>query len=314
MITINQKLKKTKIFTILLTVWSCMGVYSQQDPQFTQYMYNTMSVNPAYAGSRGHTTITALGRTQWVGFDGAPDTQTLSLDMPLGYTNVGLGINLVNDKIGPAHETFLDANVSYAIQTSETAKLALGLKLGGRVLNVDWSRGTLYHGQDPSFQQNINNKFLATVGAGVYYYTPKWYLGLSVPNFLRTEHYDGSNDLGVVAVERLHFFFIGGMVFDLNDDVKFKPAVLFKGVKGAPVSFDVSANFLFLKKFRAGVAWRLDDSISALAGFNVSDSLMIGYSYDLTTSNYRAYNSGTHEVILRYELLSAGRIHSPRFF
>ncbi len=315
--TINDlKTKKMNKFlktSLLLVLLISLEGFSQQDPQYTQYMYNTMSVNPAYAGSRGHTTITALGRTQWVGFEGAPDTQTLSYDTPLGFSGIGLGINLVNDKIGPTHETYLDANVSYTIRTGDEGNLALGLKLGGRLLNIDWTTGTILHQNDTSLPP-INNKFLPTLGAGVYYHTPKWYAGLSVPNFIRTDHYNGSGNIGKVSVERLHFFLIGGVVLDLSEDLKFKPAVLFKGVSGAPVSLDISANFLFNEKFRAGLAWRWDDSIAVLLGFQVSGGLNIGYAYDLTTSNYSNYNSGTHEVMLRYEIFREGPVKSPRFF
>ncbi|MCH3884973.1 PorP/SprF family type IX secretion system membrane protein [Tenacibaculum aquimarinum] len=306
----NIDILRINVSILILLLISVEGV-SQQDPQFTQYMYNTMSVNPAYAGSRGHTTITALGRTQWVGFDGAPDTQTLSYDTPLGYSGVGLGINLVNDKLGPSHETYIDANVSYTIRTGEDGNLALGLKLGGRLLNVDWSRGT-FQSPEPRFNTNINNKFLPTLGAGVYFHKPKWYVGLAVPNFIRTDHYD--DNIESIAVERLHFFLITGYVFDLSENIKFKPAALLKGVEGAPLSLDISANFLFNEKFRAGLAWRWDDSISALLGFQVSDGLNIGYAYDLTTSNYSNYNSGTHEVMLRYEIFREGPVKSPRFF
>ncbi len=306
----NIDILRINVSILILLLISVEG-FSQQDPQFTQYMYNTMSVNPAYAGSSGHTTITALGRTQWVGFDGAPDTQTLSYDTPLGYSGVGLGINLVNDKLGPSHETYLDANISYTIRTGNEGNLALGLKIGGRLLNVDWSRGT-FQSPEPRFNTNINNKFLPTLGAGVYYHKPKWYVGLAVPNFIRTDHYD--DNIESVAVERLHFFLITGYVFDLNESIKFKPAALLKGVQGAPLSLDISANFLFNEKFRAGLAWRWDDSISALLGFQVSDGLNIGYAYDLTTSNYSNYNSGTHEVMLRYEIFREGPVKSPRFF
>lgn len=279
-------------------------------------MYNTMTVNPAYVGSKGHAVITGLGRTQWVGFEGAPDTQTLSYDTSLGYTKVGLGVNLVNDKIGPSHETYLDANVSYTIETGVDGNLALGLKLGGRLLNIDWLKGKS-RDNDLNFtaDKNIVNKFLPTVGAGVYYYTPDWYVGLSVPNFLSSEHYD-ENIKGTfqTAVERMHFFLIAGYVFDINESIKFKPAALFKGVSGAPLSLDVSANFLFNERFRAGLAWRWDDSISALLGFQVTEALHIGYAYDLTTSNYNVANSGTHEIMLRYEIFKEARMKSPRFF
>lgn len=304
---------KKVLFIVFL---SCVtSMFSQQDPHYTQYMLNTMSVNPAYVGSKGHSVLTALGRTQWVGLSGAPDTQTLSYDSPIGYNGLGIGINLVNDKIGPSHETYLDANLSYTLETGEEGSLAFGLKLGGRLLNIDWSLGRSdIDGPDPTFAQNIVNKFLPTVGAGIYYHEPQWYVGLSVPNFLRQEHYDGNNAVGQTAIERLHYFLIAGYVFDLNDNIKFKPAGLVKLVFGAPISIDVSANFLINEKFRLGAAWRWDDSVAALLGAQVSKSLHIGYAYDLTTSNYNVVNSGTHEVLLRYEIFKDARIRSPRFF
>ncbi|WP_237275055.1 PorP/SprF family type IX secretion system membrane protein [Tenacibaculum ovolyticum] len=288
-------------------------IQAQQDPQYTQYMYNTTSVNPAYAGSRGNPVITAIGRMQWVGFDGAPNTQNLSYDTPLGYSGLGLGINLMNDEIGPSREIYLDANLSYTIETGEEGNLAFGLRLGGRLLNIDWSKGKANQ-DELAFKENIN-KFLPTIGAGIYYHEPQWYVGLSVPNILRKEHYD--EDLSIkqiTAVERMHFFLIAGYVYDINEDLKFKPAALLKAVSGAPLSLDVSANLLFNEKFRVGLGWRWDDSISALLGFQVSDELLIGYSYDLTTSNYNVTNTGTHEIMLQYQLLRDIKYRSPRFF
>lgn len=300
-------------YTIVLILCVISGINAQQDPQYTQYMYNTMSVNPAYAGSNGHSIINLLGRTQWIGVDGAPDTQTLSYDTPLGYSGVGLGINLTNDRIGPANEIFLDINGSYTIRTSDEGNLAFGLKLGGRHLNVDWSKGRVRNRDDKKLEGNIN-KFLPTIGAGMYYYTNKWYIGAAIPNFINTDHYEDSNNGGDVAQERLHLFLIGGYVFDLSESIKFKPAVLAKVVNGAPLSIDVSANFLFNEKFTAGLAWRWDDSISVLLGLQASKSLNIGFAYDLTTSNYSNYNSGTYELMLRYEMFKEQTMKSPRFF
>lgn len=313
---IKLKMKSLLTKKILLIVSICFitDAFSQQDPHYTQYMLNTMSVNPAYVGSKGHTVLTALGRTQWVGFEGAPDTQTLSYDSPLGYNGLGIGINLVNDKLGPSHETYLDGNVSYTIETGKEGNLAFGLKLGGRLLNIDWSIDRRVENNDITFAQNITNRFLPTIGAGIYYHETDWYIGLSVPNFLRQDHYDGSNAIGETAVERLHYFLIAGYVFHINESVKFKPAALAKLVFGAPLSIDLSANFLINDKFRVGAAWRWDDAISALLGFQVSDSLHIGYAYDLTTSNYNVANTGTHEVLLRYEIFKQARMKSPRFF
>ncbi|HBI40685.1 MAG TPA: hypothetical protein DDY16_07045 [Tenacibaculum sp.] len=229
------------------------------------------------------------------------------------YSGVGLGINLANDVIGPSRETYIDANVSYTVRTSDIGNLSFGLKLGGRLFNIDWTKGVYRDKGDEQLEAPIN-RFLPTIGAGVYYYTNKWYVGLAIPNILRTDHYDDTLAGGSVAVERMHYFFIAGYVFDLSESIKFKPAVLTKVVSGAPLSLDVSANFLFNEKFRAGVAWRWDDSISALLGFQITRPLHIGYAYDLTTSNYSNYNSGTHEVLLRYELFRPQTVKSPRFF
>jgi len=310
-----MKLFSSIILGLVICICICTDAVAQQDPQYTQYMYNTMSVNPAYVGSRGHTTITGLGRTQWVGLDGAPDTQTLSYETPLKYEGLGFGINLVNDKIGPSHETYLDANIAYAIETGDYGNLAFGLKLGGRLLNVDWSLGNR-NLNDSSYQNNIVNKFLPTIGAGIYYHEPDWYIGLSVPNFLNQEHYtyNEETEFDEIAVERMHMFLIAGLVFDLSPDIKFKPAALLKVVSGSPVSLDISANFMFVEKFRAGLAWRWGDSIAGLLGFQASESLYLGYAYDLTTSNYNVANSGTHEIMLRYEVFKQDRMKSPRFF
>lgn len=300
-------------YSLLLILCIITGINAQQDPQYTQYMYNTMTVNPAYAGSNGHSIINLLGRTQWVGIDGAPDSQTLSYDTALGYSGFGLGVNLTNDRIGPSSEVFLDVNGSYTIRTSDDGNLAFGLKLGGRHLNVDWNKGRVQNVSDKKLVGNIN-KFLPTIGAGLYYYTSNWYLGAAIPNFISTDHYDDSENGGSVAQERSHLFLIAGYVFDLSENIKFKPAALAKAVNGAPLSVDVSANFLFNEKFTAGLAWRWGDSISALLGFQASRSFYLGFAYDLTNSNYSNYNSGTYEVMLRYEMFKVKALKSPRFF
>lgn len=287
------------------------AIWGQQDPQYTQYMYNTMTINPGYAGSKDHTSFVALARTQWVGFSGAPETQTVSFQTPLGLSGLGLGINVMNDVLGPSQETAVEANLAYRIRTSERGNLALGFRAGGRLFNVDWSKGR-FQQPDAVFNENVNNRFLPTLGVGLYYYESNWYGGISVPNFLKTDHY---NDLAEsVAEEKLHYFIIAGYVFDLTQSIKFKPAVLSKIVSGAPISMDLSANFLWMDRFTLGLAYRWNDAISALAGLQVNERLFIGYGYDLTTSNFRNYNSGTHEVLLRYDIFKQPKLKSPRFF
>ncbi|WP_412986096.1 type IX secretion system membrane protein PorP/SprF [Pontimicrobium sp. IMCC45349] len=306
--------KSSLLKGLILLVFTLMinESFAQQDPQYTQYMYNTMTVNPGYAGQRDVLSITGLHRTQWVGLDGAPKTQSLGIHSPLRNERIGLGLSVVNDKLGPASETYVDANFSYTIPIDELGitKLSFGLKGGFHLLNTDWSEG-LYQNPDSAFSEDVS-LFSPTIGAGMYLHSDKWYLGLSVPNFITTKHYDDFEES--VAAERMHFYLIGGYVFDVSDSVKLKPAFLVKAVSGAPIIADISANALINEKFTLGLGYRWDDSFSGLAGFQVSDSVYIGYAYDYTTTNLNNYNSGSHEIMLRFELQQLGKILSPRFF
>ncbi|NRR90451.1 type IX secretion system membrane protein PorP/SprF [Winogradskyella undariae] len=296
---------------VLVFILTSTISFAQQDPQYTHYMFNTMSVNPAYAGQRETLSIVGLHRSQWVGIDGAPQTQSLSFHTPLRNERIGLGLNIVKDALGPASETFVDANVSYTIPlNANDLKLSFGVKGGIHLLDTDWSKGT-FRDADPAYQNNIN-LVSPMVGAGLYLHTRKWYLGLAVPNFIDTDHYDDYEES--VATERMHFYFIGGYVFNLSETTEFKPAFLVKGVSGAPLIADVSANFWFQKNFTLGVAWRWDDSVSALAGLQITPGMFVGYSYDMTTTGLSNYNSGSHELTLRFEIKRLGRILSPRFF
>ena len=296
---------------VLVFIMTSAISFAQQDPQYTHYMYNTLSVNPAYAGQRETLSVVGLHRSQWVGIDGAPMTQSLSIHSPLRNERIGLGLNIVSDALGPARETFIDANFSYTIPlNANDLKLSFGVKGGLHMLDTDWSKG-LYQNPDVLFNSNLN-LISPMIGAGVYMHTRKWYLGLAVPNFVDTDHYDDFQES--VATEQMHFYFIGGYVFNLSETTELKPAFLIKGVSGAPLIADVSANFWFQKKLTAGLAWRWDDSVSALVGLQVSPGMFIGYSYDMTTTGLNNYNSGTHEITLRFEVKRVGRILSPRFF
>ena len=304
--------------TIIITVAGLFMGHAQQDAQYTQYMYNTISVNPAYAGSRGVLSIAALHRSQWVGLDGAPTTQTLNFHTPVSK-NVGLGLSVVNDEIGNGtnQDTYIDAAFSYTVKTSEEGKLSFGLKAGGHLFNVDFTKLRNYGAE--SNLPNIDNKFSPNFGAGIYYHTDQFYAGLSVPNFLQTEHFDSSdtNSSSLIAQERMNFYLITGYVFDLKNNVKFKPAALVKAVKGAPLQIDLSANFLFNDKFSLGAAYRWDAAISALFGFQLNDQLMLGLAYDKETTDLGAttFNDGSFEIMLRYEFLNKyKRVITPRFF
>ena len=305
--------KSSLIKGLIVLVFILISSYSiaQQDPQYTHYMYNTLSVNPAYAGQRETLSVVGLHRSQWVGIDGAPQTQSLSIHSPLRNERIGLGLNIVKDALGPARETFVDANFSYTIPlNADDLKLSFGAKGGLHILDTDWSKGRF---QNPDVVFNNNLSLTSPmVGAGLYMHTRKWYLGLAVPNFLETKHYDDFQES--LATERMHFYFIGGYVFNISETTELKPAFLLKGVSGAPLIADVSANLWFQKNFTLGLAWRWDDSFSALAGLQVTPGMFVGYSYDMTTTGLNNYNSGTHEITLRFEVKRLGRILSPRFF
>jgi type IX secretion system PorP/SprF family membrane protein len=311
-------MKSGKIIKCGFSFWLFLtaGIaFAQQDPQYTQYMYNTINVNPAYAGSRGVTSVFLLHREQWIGLDGAPVTSTASLNKPINNTNLGYGISFVNDQIGISDENTVSIDVSYSIKTSEDYKLSFGIKGSANILSVDYSRLTLRNPEDAylSQQSNINNRFTPNFGTGIYLHSDRNYFGLSVPNLLETKHYN--DNISSVASDRMHFYLIAGSVFDLDSDIKFKPALMTKMVRGAPLQVDVSGNFLINEKVTLGVAYRWSAALSAMVGFQITDSWYIGYSYDAETTKLANYNSGSHEIFLRYELFNKyNKVVSPRFF
>lgn len=312
-----------KNLNVTLLILLVFGLYSvntsaQQDAQYTQYMYNTLSINPAYAGSRDVLSFVGLYRSQWVGLEGAPKTATVSLHSPVGK-NVALGLNIVNDEIFITNETYVDIDFSYTVKTSREGRLALGVKGGAHLLDVDSNRAnTGAENNTISEEINIDNRFSPQVGVGAYYYTNKFYLGLSAPNLLDTEHFDnGGEDLNSSSLrtERVNYYLMTGYTFDLNNDLKFKPAGLVKLVNGAPLQVDLSANFLIKEKVTLGAAYRWSAAFSGMIGFQISDQFMLGFAYDRETTELQQFNDGSYELFLRYELFNRNnKMVSPRFF
>lgn len=311
----TNKMKLLKLHNIIyMFLLFIIGttVNAQQDAQFTQYMYNTISVNPAYAGSRDVLSISGLYRTQWVGLDGAPKTATFALHSPIS-SKLGLGLSIINDQIGPSDENNISADLSYNIPVSENYKLYFGVKATANLLNIDYTKLDIYNPNDTQFQYNLDNQFSPNVGAGVYLQSEKSYIGISVPYILETKHYNHTT--ASEAKEQMHYYLIAGHVFNLSEDLKLKPAILTKMVAGAPLQVDVSANFLIHDKLTLGIAYRWDAAFSGLAGFQLTNKLFIGYAYDKDTSKLGNYNSGSHELFLRFELFkNQAKYVSPRFF
>ncbi|WP_264526260.1 type IX secretion system membrane protein PorP/SprF [Flavobacterium sp. N502536] len=299
-----------KLFLFCI-IYSTIG-FAQQDSQFTQYMYNTLTINPAYAGSRGTTSIFGLYRTQWIGLEGAPKTGSFSVHTPLNNSKLGMGVSLVNDKIGPTDETTLSADISYTVPTSATFNLSFGIRGTGNLFSLDPNKLNPERQGDPQFQ-NLESVFSPNIGAGLYWYSDKAYIGLSIPAFIETNRYNDNNVS--IYKDKICYYFIGGYVFDLSPSIKFKPAVLTKMSAGASLQVDLSANFMYNEKFVLGAAYRTNAAVSALAGFQITEGLFVGYAYDFDTTALRNYNSGSHEIFLRFELFKNQKsIMSPRFF
>jgi len=291
--------------------------YAQQDAQFTQYMYNMSVINPGYATDDPDlVNLGLLHRAQWVGSVGGPTTSTFFAHTTLGNRMEG-GISAIHDQIGDVvKETNLFADFAYAIPVSKNTKLSFGVKAGATFFSTNFN-GFVYSNDlpDPAFANNISRTY-PNIGVGAFYFGKQFYVGFSAPNLLESEHLD--NDSGIVTSrkEETHLFFTAGYVYDINERLKIKPAMMAKSVSGAPIALDITTNVLINDVFEIGVGYRFDDAISGLVNFRIIDSLRIGYAYDYTLSNLGRFNSGTHEIILLFDLgkLGKGYDKSPRFF
>jgi type IX secretion system PorP/SprF family membrane protein len=315
---LHKQLVKGSALSISILLFSflfigCIDMNAQQDPQFTQYMYNTVAINPAYAGSRGMLSIFGIHRAQWIGLEGAPTTTGTSIHTPLNDSRIGLGVSMLQDAIGPSNKQTLSADFSYTISTSENYKLSFGLKGTASLFSIDYTKLNRFDINDPRFQNNISNQFSPNIGAGMYLHSKQFYAGISVPFMLQSNEFNDINSQ--VTHESLHYYFMSGYVFEISESTKFKPAFLAKAVEGAPLQVDLSANFMLNNKFVLGGAWRWEAAMSGLAGFQVNDNWFIGYTYDADSTKLANYNSGSHELFMRYEFIGKKeKIVSPRFF
>lgn len=301
-------MKALRLIVLATVMLTALNSTAQQLPQFTQYMFNTISVNPAYAGSRESLNLTALHRNQWAGIAGNPVTSTVSLHTPLKNEKIGLGLSYISDQLGDESTDFVYADFSYSVPVSFEAKLSFGLKAGFTSYNKD--------DVDPLDPAETGvSAFEPNFGAGVYLSTNRWYAGLSSPRILNNAVNQGEFD----SFERNSYYAIGGLVLDLTLDIKFRPSIITKFTNGAPVTYDVTAGFLFYEKFWAGASYRFNDAsnFGAYMDYQVSKDVRIGYAYDLPTGTFRPYTGGTHEVILIFEpkLVKKKNLYrSPRYF
>ncbi len=306
-------MKVNKFYILLLFVSFIVKTIAQQEAQYTQYMYNLNIINPAYAGSKESTlSIGLMGRSQWMNIPGSPQTATLSVHKPL-HNGLGMGVSIMADKLGPVNEQFAYVDVSYTLPVGMYDNLAFGLKGGVSLFDAKLSDLQTYLPDDESFAEDIH-QIKPNIGAGLFYYSDIYYVGLSVPNLLKSEYMAKEGSFFTSVSRTNHLFLTGGYVFQLNDDLKFKPSTLIKMTQGAPLSLDLSANFLMREKFEVGASYRWNDSVSAMMNFKVTKDLRVGYSYDYTLTDIGKHTSGTHEVFLLFDINNNFIILSPRYF
>lgn len=311
-------MKKQYIAVVILILLG-LEAKAQQDPHCTQYMYNMNVINPAYAGSKENIALGLLYRQQWVNVEGAPETATFSIHSPAGK-NVGLGLSVISDKIGPVQENNIYGDFSYTLNLGGEHRLALGLKTGLTFQKVglfsDIGNGYVPQPNDIAFQQNSSNTYF-NIGTGLFYYTQKYYLAASLPNILEANYLDVQEDGQAYqfGTEKQHFFITGGYVFELSDTTKFKPSFMIKSAFGTPVSIDLSANALFFDKFEIGGTYRLDDSFGAMVNYAINSNIRIGYAYDHIISDLNVTTPASHEFMLLFDVNLSKKVSiSPRFF
>ncbi len=306
------KNKRNFYFIIVMYLGLLQTINAQQYPQYTQYTYNMTIVNPAYAGSRNALSINMLGRTQWVGVEGAPKTGTLSIHSPVGlHENMGLGFSAIYDQVGPLKETHLYADISYTLDVSYSGKLAFGLKGGVSFQNLNQS--LLNFNSSQSFTANLNNRTYPNFGFGMYYNEEKFYVGVSIPNILQTNFLNSESGLITETSKNSTFFIASGYVFEINDDIQLKPSFLVKYSSVLPTSFDLSATVFIQNKLELGTSYRLSESMSFVAALFVNDNLRIGYAYDYSVGNLSGYSNGSHEIMLLFDLPRKGKI-VPKYY
>ena len=311
-------MKKLYLALAVLTMFT-FDVQAQQDPHYTQYMYNMNVINPAYAGSKENLSGGLLYRQQWVGLEGAPKTATLSLHSPVGK-NVGLGLSAISDKIGPVEENNIYVDFSYTLNLGGDTRLAFGLKGGATFhkigLSSDIGQGYVLQPGDVAFSKNANSAFL-NIGTGAFFYTKKYYAAFSVPNMLNGKYLDvtQNNQEYQFGSTTQHYFLTSGYVFDISPNTKFKPSFMLKSAFNSPISLDLSANFLFFDKFEAGGTYRLDDSFGAMLNYRVTPNIRLGYAYDHVISELKVASPSSHEFMLLFDLNLPKKVSvSPRFF
>lgn len=310
----NWAWQKAVLAIMFLTLLLPLRSAAQQDPVYTQYLTNMLTIQPAYAGISGFLNISALSRAQWVGWEGAPNTNTVTAHIPLKTYNVGLGATFINDKWGPIRQNSLYFDYSYRVRTGEREFLAFGVKAGFNVYQAFLTDLDINDPDDQMFATDVSFRFMPNIGAGVMWHGERFFVGASTPKFLKNRITDETT--GVVYREVNHIYLMGGYVFFLSENLKLKPTILYRWSQNTPSYADFGLNFLLYDRVWAGATYRYQNSYALTFQFRVNTQLTFGYAYDLTTFHKGNVNSGTHEFMISYEFTSSrrSRVSSPRYF
>ena len=296
----KRKFTFPALLFLLLAVFS-ISLSAQQLPLYSQYMFNTLEINPAYAGFKPAMQFTSIFRKQFNGIRDAPQTALMSFDMPIGETKLGVGVRLVDDKISVSQTLGAQGSLSYHIEGDES-RISFGLQFGAMNYKANLTNLNITNPGDPVFSQDVNT-LVGNVGTGIFYNTDKYYVGVSVPNIIRTHLRETAVELAEYEVRQaLHFYVNAGMLIDLNDNFILKPSFLVRGVKGIPINYDINANVFFREMFSVGLSYRSKSAVVGLMDVRVIPQLRLGYAYDYNVGRLNAFAKGTHEIILRYHI------------
>lgn len=301
------------VWSLLLLLLFVPGkLKAQQDPQHTMYMFNAISLNPAYTGTRDALTAVLLHRRQWVDLPGAPNTTTFSLHSPIRETKVSLGVSFISDDIGPVNSNYINTYYAYRLPLGENLTLSLGINFGLYIYNASITTLSRTDALDDALNTDPN-KTSPNGGTGLYLYSEKYYVGVAMPKIFQSDFEKERADMS--EVER-HLFITAGYVFQLNDDWALKPSLFSKFVLGAPMSQDFAAQVFYKNMFNLGVNVRINDAVSFMAAYNISPAVMVGYAYDVTTSDLSDFNDGSHEILISFDIdgIKRSKVASPRYF
>jgi type IX secretion system PorP/SprF family membrane protein len=310
---------KKSIILLIAIIFSSLFAKAQYDAMFTQYMFNEMYINPAYTGSKEAMAVNLTHRQQWVNFPGRPITTSFTLHGPLANNKMGLGLSVLNEQIGKLNRNMIYLNYAYRVKTGDNGHLSFGI-MGGihnQINKLSELKST--EPGDIQISQNTPSLNSPNFGAGIYYYTNKFYAGVSIPRMV-DDSYLFNQTGGVIKSTKLnankfHYYFTIGNVFEINDDLKIKPQAMVKMVQNAPLQYDLNVNFLIKNKLWAGIGYRSGSDVSALIGIQVNPQLLINYSYDYSLTKIQKYSQGSHEITLGYLFsYKQGKVVTPRYF